>query len=55
VAIPDPVSFEPAAVRCRDATLCHADDPPLTTGSVGSARSIMTGAVTHDDALPATS
>ena len=53
--MPDPVSVEPAAARCMDVTLCHAGDPPLTTGSVGLARSIMTVVVAHGDALPATS
>jgi hypothetical protein len=49
------VSAEPAAARCRDDALCHAGDPPLTTGSVGFARSIMTVAVAHGDMLPTTS
>src|SRR4029078_10187572 len=46
--MPEPgESVEPLATRLIDATLCHVVELFATTGSVGSARSILTTSPTH--------
>ena len=53
------MSVEPDAVMVTEAAVVHEDDPPLTVGMVGSARSILAVAaawiVDQPDQLPATS
>ena len=54
--MPEPgESVEPLATRLIDATLCHVVELFATTGSVGSARSMLTDALTHGVTFPAKS
>src|SRR3954447_7075743 len=54
--MPEPgESAEPLATRSMDATFCHVVELFATTGSVGSARSMLTDALTQGVTFPAKS
>jgi hypothetical protein len=52
---PEPASVEADAVAVREATLCHAEEPPDTVGSLGALRSSFAVPCTQEELLPAPS